>query len=156
MIFSRKCAYAIRAMTRLAAARRDRFLLLDRVCEGTDLPRHYIAKIFSDLKRRGLLSSAKGPGGGFALAREPDDITLRDIVTAVDGPLAIDDDIPGLISTNGGRRETPRWAEVHRQISRLLNETTLGQITRSAGIQLPAGRDVGVAFERTAVPHSGH
>jgi len=85
MIYSNACAYAIRAMTHLAMVRPHGYLLLDELCEATLVPRHFIAKIFQDLVRKGLLVSAKGRGGGFALARPVDQIMLADIVAVVDG-----------------------------------------------------------------------
>lgn len=75
MIYSNACAYAIHAMARLASLRPDGYVLLDELCADSDLPRHFVAKIFQDLVRQGLLKSAKGRGGGFALARKARKIT---------------------------------------------------------------------------------
>ena len=75
MLYSHTCAYAIRTMSRLAAIRADGYVLLNELCAGGELPRHFVAKIFQDLVREGLLISAKGRGGGFVLARPPETIT---------------------------------------------------------------------------------
>ena len=85
MIYSTTCAYAIRAMSRLAMIKPQGHMRISEICEGTDLPAHFVSKILSDLVRAGLLTSSRGRGGGYALARKPGLITLYDIVAAVDG-----------------------------------------------------------------------
>lgn len=85
MMYSTSCAYAIRAMCRLTAMHSDGFVRVQEICEGSDLPAYFVAKICRDLARAELLISAKGRGGGFALARKPGQITLYDIVEAIDG-----------------------------------------------------------------------
>ena len=64
-------------------------MLLDELVAGSGLPRDFVAKIFQKLVRGGILRSAKGRGGGFALARPQHEITLMDIVEAVEGPLSM-------------------------------------------------------------------
>ena len=85
MIYSTTCSYAIRAMARLASIRPDGYVRIQEICEGTDLPTYFVAKIFRDLVREALLVSAKGRGGGVALAKPKNEIRLYDIVAAVDG-----------------------------------------------------------------------
>ena len=53
MLYSHACSYAIRATAQLALVRSDEFVLLDQVCQGTDLPRYFVAKIFQQLVRDG-------------------------------------------------------------------------------------------------------
>ncbi len=86
MIYSVGCEYGIRALTKLAAnVPAGQYLLLRDILNGTDLPQHFVGKIFQTLVREVILVSAKGRGGGFALRRAPDEIKLRDIVEAIDG-----------------------------------------------------------------------
>jgi len=61
------------------------------IAERTSLPQPYLEQILLALKGAGLVRSKRGVGGGYELAREPADITLADIVSAVDGPIAIGD-----------------------------------------------------------------
>lgn len=105
MIFSNPSEYAIRALSELVLASRDPananprkpgFVMLDKLVENASLPREFLAKIFRQLVERGILASAKGPGGGFALAREPHEITLLNIVEAVDGSARTDGCVVGL------------------------------------------------------------
>ena len=63
MMYSTTCAYAIRAMCRLSIIRPEGYVRVQEVCEGSDLPAHFLAKIFRDLGKAGLVTSAKGRGG---------------------------------------------------------------------------------------------
>lgn len=110
MIFSNPSEYAIRALSELvimsqnAAAnntgRRAAFVMLDKLTEQAALPREFLAKIFRQLVEAGLLASAKGPGGGFTLARPAHEISLLQIIEAVDGGHQIDGCVVGLAKCN--------------------------------------------------------
>lgn len=85
-IFSKTCEYAIRAVFYIAhkSAAGDRVGLKD-VAAGIDSPELYLAKILQDLSRKGLISSVKGPHGGFYIDADSLSRPLSDIVEAVDG-----------------------------------------------------------------------
>lgn len=127
MIYSNACRYAIRAMSRLSMLRPDGYVLLDELCEGTDLPRHFVAKIFQDLVRKGLLLSAKGRGGGFALARPPGQIKLLEIVAAVDGTEDLDACVVGMAECDDTQPcpQHDQWAPIREQLKKFLVDTTL-------------------------------
>ena len=73
--------------TWLLTVARDRDALpARRLAEFYDLPEAYLAKLLKTLVRAGLLSATSGPRGGFRLARPPGDITVADVVEAVEGP----------------------------------------------------------------------
>ena len=61
------------------------------IAERTGLPQPYLEQILLALKGAGLVRSKRGVGGGYVLARDPAEITLADIVSAVDGPIAVGD-----------------------------------------------------------------
>lgn len=130
MIYSNACSYAIRAMTRLAMLRPDGYVLLDELCEGTDLPRHFVAKIFQDLVRKGLLTSAKGRGGGFALASPPNQITLYDIVGHVDGVESLDACVVGMAKCNDEQPcpQHDQWGPIRNELKKFLLSTTLDKM----------------------------
>src|ERR1051325_6670214 len=100
MFFSSTTEYAMRGLSELACRSGGRSMLLDQLVAGTDLPRDFVAKIFQRLVRAGILRSAKGRGGGFALARPQHQITLMDIVQAIQGPHALDGCVVGLERCN--------------------------------------------------------
>ena len=86
MIYSTATEYAIRGLSEIAARGSDGRMLLDEVVAGSGLPRDFLAKVFQKLVHAGVLRSAKGRGGGFALARAAHEITLMQVVDAIDGP----------------------------------------------------------------------
>ncbi len=81
--------YAIRGMIYLAKQPRGKICLVGAVAEAQSVPESYLAKIFQDLARSGLVVSHRGAKGGFALAREPNNITLRQVIEAIEGPIAL-------------------------------------------------------------------
>jgi Rrf2 family protein len=131
MIYSNACGYAIRALTRIAMVRPEGYVLLDELCDGTDIPRHFLAKIFQDLVRHGLLVSAKGRGGGFALARPPQEIALIDIVRVVDGIQDLDNCVIGMARCDDQQPcpQHDQWKAIRAQIRKFLTDTTLSRMS---------------------------
>lgn len=133
MMFSTTCAYALRAMCRLAAIRHDGYASMHEICEGTDLPGQFIAKIMRDLAKANLLTSAKGRGGGFALARAPGSICLYDIIEVIDGVQQYNGCVLGL-SACDDRQPCPQHDQVkpvRRQILNYLKTTTLDVMSQA-------------------------
>ena len=85
MIFSQASKYAIRALIHLAEHAPEPQLSRE-IARAIDVPGHFLAKILQDLSRVQLLQSFKGRGGGFKLAKSADQISLLEIVQAMDGP----------------------------------------------------------------------
>jgi Rrf2 family protein len=82
-LVSQSTEYALRAVVYLAA-QHDRSRAATVISAATAVPSHYLSKLLKGLVRSGVLSARRGPGGGFALACSPDDLTVLDIVNAVD------------------------------------------------------------------------
>src|SRR5947207_664957 len=82
-MFSQTVEYALRAVVHLAyeapAARTTA-----QIAEATRVPRDYLAKILQGLSKKGIVSTQRGVGGGVSLAREPADLTILDVVNAVE------------------------------------------------------------------------
>jgi len=85
LIFSRQCEYAIQGVLYLALKPRGEMTSIKELTKRLGIPYHFLGKILQNLTRKGLLSSHKGPSGGFALGMPAQDITLFHIVEAVDG-----------------------------------------------------------------------
>jgi len=77
--------YAFQGMSFLARQPKGKYTLVEDVAAGTGLPKDFLAKIFQKLSHQGLLSARRGPGGGYALARSADDISLFQIVESIEG-----------------------------------------------------------------------
>lgn len=85
-LYTRGCEYAIRALSALVSEP-DRLMTVPEFCEKAHIPEAFTRKMLQKLVRAGILDSRRGPGGGFALGRDPKQITLMDVVVAIeDGP----------------------------------------------------------------------
>ena len=90
MIFSSACQHALRALIYLAV-HQDRWPILGReMAEEENIPQPFLSKTLHALSKQKLIVSSKGPGGGYSLARKPDDITLNQVIEAVDGELDLE------------------------------------------------------------------
>jgi Rrf2 family iron-sulfur cluster assembly transcriptional regulator len=81
--------YGARGTIHLAKRPAGAVVLISEIAAAEGLPESYLAKIFQDLAKEGIVRSHRGARGGFSLARPPDEITLREVVEAIDGPIAI-------------------------------------------------------------------
>ncbi len=140
MIYSNACAHAIRALVRLTALYPGQRVLMKRLCADSDLPRHFVAKVFQQLVHAGIVVSHKGRGGGFALARQPEEISLLHIVRAIDGLEAINTCIFSTGPCNPHRPCPMRsdWEPVRNQILKYLGDTTLRKLADSDEYHWPA------------------
>jgi Rrf2 family protein len=105
--------------------------LVSQVAAAEDLPESYLAKIFQDLARSRLLISHRGAKGGFSLVDDPQEINLRQIIEAVEGPIAL---APCLDAREGCERadlceiyDTLDLAQT--QLIAVLETTTLADLT---------------------------
>jgi Rrf2 family protein len=88
MKLSRKGVYALRVLPHLAAAYGREPLSVAELARAEDVPPKYLEQILSTLRKQGLLVSERGKEGGYALRKPPEEITLGDVIRALDGPLA--------------------------------------------------------------------
>ena len=89
MRLTRGADYGTLGILYLARQPHDRVVLISEIAAAQGVPESYLAKIFQGLAKAGLVRSHRGARGGFSLARSPQDITLRQIIEAIDGPLAL-------------------------------------------------------------------
>lgn len=87
MRLSARVDYALRAMSELAAAPTDS-QTVDGLASAQGIPAKYLEAILGSLRRAGLLRSQRGPDGGYRLARAAAEISIADVIRAIDGPLA--------------------------------------------------------------------
>lgn len=87
-MLSKKAKYALRAVLALAGEYGRGPVLIAELAERERIPKKFLELILLDLKNEGLLQSKKGKGGGYALGKEPDKITVGQIIRAIDGPIA--------------------------------------------------------------------
>lgn len=89
MHLTRGADYGTRGVIYLAKQPNNAVVLVGDIAREEGIPESYLAKIFQDLAKGGILRSHRGAKGGFSLARPAQDITLREVIEAVDGPIAL-------------------------------------------------------------------
>lgn len=132
------------------------------IAERTGLPQPYLEQILLALKGAGLVRSKRGVGGGYVLARPPSDITLGEIVAAVDGPIAAGDfGLPhedGACDHEGQCVLLTVWADVGDHMRRHLDGYTLadcvvrarGTVAALAGTDAPRQQPISTLRERSS------
>ncbi|WP_454885983.1 RrF2 family transcriptional regulator [Sphingomonas oryzagri] len=88
-MLAQKTRYALRALLYLAEAEAGRSVQVADIAATQRVPRKYLELILLDLKKAGMVASRRGPGGGYILARRPDQISFAEVIRLMDGPLAL-------------------------------------------------------------------
>jgi Rrf2 family protein len=125
-----KADYAIRALLTLAAS--EDSISAEHLAEEQGLPAKFLGAILSDLRRGGMVTSQRGPEGGFKLARDPDQIMIADILRVVSGPMAGVRGMRPETLEYGGQATHLRdvWVAVRASLREVLEHVTLGQVLR--------------------------
>jgi Rrf2 family protein len=89
MQVTRAGEYGVLGLMALARRAPGDTVMIDEVSREEDIPRSFLAKIFQSLARSGLVHSVRGTGGGFSLARRPEEITILEIIESIEGPIAL-------------------------------------------------------------------
>ncbi|MCU1369275.1 MAG: putative Rrf2 family DNA-binding protein [Ilumatobacteraceae bacterium] len=133
--------YACRALLSLAMHDDGSPTSVRDIADRTALPQPYLEQILLAVKGAGLVRSKRGVGGGYVLARSASDITLAEIVSAVDGPIEVGDF--GRPHQNGACDHEGQcvllavWADVGEHMRRLLENQTLADVAAIARGQAP-------------------
>lgn len=133
MKLGRESAYAIEGLLDLATKPPGRVRLLRDIAASRGVPRSFLAKIFQKLARSGIILSSRGAIRGYALARPPKEIKLKDIFFAIEGPDLLNrcvlwndrcaDDNPCPLHH--------RWKRVNQQVvEELMERTTLAELAK--------------------------
>ena len=127
MIYSRSTEYAIRAFVNLAQVPEGKYAMVKQIAEQEGIPAHFLAKILQQLARKGLLKSSKGPTGGFCLRTPAKDVSLIQLVEALDGLTDYQKCVSGLSECND---EAPcgmhdSWKTLRSRIMDYLEKTTI-------------------------------
>lgn len=129
-LISRTAQYALRAMTLLAA--HDGRMTVKQLAQSVGAPQPYLARIIMTLADTGMVDARRGPGGGLRLGREPEKITLYEIVTCFDGNAlftACALGLPGCADSNHKCPVHSDWGEIRERIRLWWMNTTLADFT---------------------------
>ena len=126
--------YAIRAMSYLARFPDGHVASLHDIGQAQDIPESFLAKILQSLVHGGLAVSQRGAHGGFALARPATEITMRDVIEAVDGPVALNQCVlwPEDCERSGDCELHKAWMRAQAQLMDVLGTVTLRSLSPAA------------------------
>jgi Rrf2 family transcriptional regulator, iron-sulfur cluster assembly transcription factor len=141
MKMSTKGRYAVMAMIDIGQHGADRSVSLAEIADRQDISQEYLEQLFGKLRRADLVVSARGPGGGYKLAREPSDILLAEVILAVDEPLRVTrcegDAVVGCVK---GEQCCAHdlWSSLGRQMMFFLESVTLEDVVQKRNLALAA------------------
>jgi Rrf2 family protein len=136
MRISAKADYAVRAAVELAAATDEKPVKAERIATAQAIPLNFLENILGELRHSGIVRSHRGAEGGFRLARPAEEITIADIIRAVEGPLAsVRGGPPEQSEYSGASEALPRvWIAVRASLRAVVEHVTVADV---AGGQLP-------------------
>ena len=132
ILFSRQCEYALQAVMYLALKPEGERTSIKELTRKINIPYHFLAKILQDLTYKGLLMSQKGPTGGFALGKPAKDITLFQIVEAIDGTDVTSKCVLGFPECSGKNpcAVHEKWTGLRDEIHVMLVDKNITQMAR--------------------------
>jgi Rrf2 family cysteine metabolism transcriptional repressor len=134
VIFSTKAEYGVRVMAHLAGTDGDRPVSLGSIAEAEGLPLAYLEHLVQRLRRQGLVESRRGAHGGYTLSRPATEITMAEVVSALEGHLApIECITPEGMCSREVKGDAPcptklLWTRVQGSIVRTLTDMTLADL----------------------------
>jgi Rrf2 family protein len=138
MRLSAKAEYACLAVLELARHYGSpQPLSVKAIAQAHGIPQRYLVQILLQLKGAGLVASARGAGGGYALAQPPGRITLAEVMQAIDGPLPSGHEPVASARSPGLAALCSVWNEVLQAERRLLESVTFDDLVRR--LELPVG-----------------
>jgi Rrf2 family protein len=136
MQITRSGEYGLRGLVFLARQPSEKLVLVSEISRQQKIPGTFLAKIFQRLSKAGLLRSSRGSKGGFSLGRPADRITMREVIEAIEGPIALNRCL-----LREGQCEEEKvcsihrvWEQAQRRFIEILDRTTmedLAQMVRS-------------------------
>ncbi len=138
MMLTRLGDYAVRAVIHLALKGNEKLTTLTDIAVSEDIPRSFLAKVMQVLCKAGLVKAYRGKNGGFALALNASDITIRDVVEAVEGPITLN-----ICLRRKGECERdvfcaahPVWQEAQDALVSVLDQYTVEMIAKKQKTQV--------------------
>ena len=107
-------------------------MLVSEISREQRIPEKFLAKIFQRLSKAGVLKSARGIGGGFGLSRPANQITVREVIEAIEGPIAINRCLlqEGTCEEEGVCPLHPVWEEAQEKLLEVLDKTTMEDLVK--------------------------
>jgi Rrf2 family protein len=127
MRVSAKSDYALRALIEIAASEDGKAMSAEELGRRQDIPRGFLQAILADLRRADIVTSQRGQAGGWRLARDPDTVSVADVIRAVDGPLVRVYGLrPEAVSYNESAEELQRvWIAARSSLRQVFERVTI-------------------------------
>jgi Rrf2 family protein len=129
MQITRQADYAVRAVYHLTKLGSDQRASTSQIAQEQHIPPSFLAKIISQLSVAGLLNTSRGARGGVSLARSPEDISILDVVEAIDGPILLNDcvDNKSACTFTGECPIRPVWCDAQAELVTHLKGSTFNK-----------------------------
>ncbi len=130
MRLTRRAEYAIRAAVDLASQPPGRSVLSREIAERQEIPLNFAAHVIGDLIRAGIARATRGSGGGVSLAVPASEVSLRRIIEAVEGPIALNECLLGRSACNrrDGCSIAGVWERAQEGMLKVLEEATIAEL----------------------------
>jgi Rrf2 family protein len=131
MQITRQADYALRAMTFLAGLEPSQRAATSQIAAEKSIPPSFLAKIISQLSIAGLIHTSRGARGGVSLAHSPAEVSVLEVVEAIDGPIALNDCTVNQDACPFGEDCVlrPIWCEAQAELVNRLRNTSFAQFT---------------------------
>jgi Rrf2 family protein len=139
MEITRQADYAIRAILYLAENEKKGRAPTNLIAEAKHIPPSFLAKIISQLSVAGLVNTSRGARGGVTLARPSSEVTLLEVIEAIDGPISINECALDLSVCQFGKEclVGPVWCRLQEELVTRLREITFNKLVKESAV--PAG-----------------
>src|SRR5512139_3481692 len=126
MQITRQADYAVRAVLYLAQLGSDQRAATSQIAQDQQIPPSFLAKIVSQLSVAGLLQTSRGARGGVSLARAPEQISVLEVVEAIDGPILLNECVSasGVCNFGDDCPMKPIWCDAQAELVSRLRSTT--------------------------------
>ena len=138
MQITRQADYAVRAVLYLARLGDDQRAATSQIAEEQKIPPSFLAKIVSQLSVAGLLQTSRGARGGVSLARDPEEISLLEVVEAIDGPILLNECVgdEGICVFGDTCDIRPVWCDAQAELVARLKGTTFDSFINGNGTEI--------------------
>jgi Rrf2 family protein len=128
MKLSRTVAYAVQATLQLAKTGSNLPVPCSQLASDGKMPERFLLQILRNLVTHGILRSTRGVDGGYMLVRSPEEVSLLEVIEAIDGPLNADSNLRDVLSTNSHDRLQNALSEVTSTARQQLEAIKLSQL----------------------------
>ena len=134
MKLSKKCRYGLRALIDLSVYAEKECVVLGSIAERNEISPQYLEQVFAALRRAGIVKGIKGSQGGYRLNVNPAELTVSEILEALDGSYEIEEEEVPDDSHGGGIASSIQTLvidPINRQLETMLNSVTLDDLRRN-------------------------